>query len=99
MEELMNQGKVAVVTGAAQGLGTAIAEGLASPETTLVLLDRSPRVKEVADRLSAGCRSAVCHVVDLADGAAITELTRTLTDDYARCDILVNNAALSPKAS
>jgi 3-oxoacyl-[acyl-carrier protein] reductase len=95
----MNNGKVAVVTGAAQGLGAAIANGLTSPGTTMVLLDRSPNVKEVARNLSGNSRNAVGHVIDLADGAAITELTQNLMNEYGRCDILVNNAALSPKAS
>jgi 3-oxoacyl-[acyl-carrier protein] reductase len=95
----MYNSKVAVVTGAAQGLGAAIADGLASPDRTLVLLDRSPGVKEVADRLSAKSGRAVGHIVDLADGSAITELTRNLTNGYGRCDILVNNAGISPKAS
>jgi 3-oxoacyl-[acyl-carrier protein] reductase len=98
MENRMNKSKVAVVTGAAQGLGAAIAGGLASPDRTLVLLDRSPGVEKVADAPSAKSGQAVGLIADLADGPAVTELIRNLTSEYGRCDILVNNAGISPKA-
>ncbi|WNI21430.1 SDR family NAD(P)-dependent oxidoreductase [Streptomyces sp. ITFR-16] len=94
----METSRLTVITGAAQGLGAAIAKGLAAPDRTLVLLDRSPAVKDVADALGAECRQAVGHEVDLGDGVAVTALTGFLTEEYGRCDILVNNAALSPKA-
>lgn len=90
--------QVAVITGAAQGLGAAVAESLASQDRILVLLDRSSAVSEVAERLAPTCHRATGYTVDLSDGSAITELTNKVSAEYRRCDILVNNAALSPKA-
>jgi NAD(P)-dependent dehydrogenase (short-subunit alcohol dehydrogenase family) len=83
------QGKVAIVTGAAQGIGRAIAEGLAGEGARIVVADLKG-AEEAARAFDAG----VGLTVDVADEAATQKMA---ADTLARCggiDILVNNAGL-----
>jgi NAD(P)-dependent dehydrogenase (short-subunit alcohol dehydrogenase family) len=84
----------ALVTGAAGGLGAAIASHFVADGIEVHLLDRDPVVHDVARRLEAdGSALAHGHVVDLADEAAIL----TETAELPRVDILINNAGIHPK--
>jgi dihydroxycyclohexadiene carboxylate dehydrogenase len=79
-------GKMAVVTGAAQGIGLAVARRLAAESAEVVLVDRSETVREAADDLKA---HAVLADLETYEGAqaAITEALELL----GRIDVLVNN--------
>ncbi|TQS44983.1 3-hydroxybutyrate dehydrogenase [Cryptosporangium phraense] len=77
------QGRTALVTGAASGIGLAIAEAFHRAGAGLVLLDRDPSVAEPAERLGG-----TAHVVDLADRDAILALGRL------DADVLVNVAGV-----
>lgn len=90
-------GKVAVVTGAASGLGLAIAERLARGFHDLVLLDRSETVLDVAERLSSNDVTARSRIVDLLDTSALSGVVKEIGDRYGRLDILINNAGIHPK--
>jgi NAD(P)-dependent dehydrogenase (short-subunit alcohol dehydrogenase family) len=82
-------GKVAIVTGAAQGIGRAIAEGLAAEGARIVVADLKG-AEEAAQAFPDG----VGLTVDVADEAATQAMA---ADALARCgqiDILVNNAGL-----
>ena len=81
-----------LVTGAARGIGLAIARGFARQGHAVLLADRDARVHEVARELGAKA-----HVVDLADSAATVALARAAEAALGGCDILVNNAGVSPK--
>ena len=83
------QGRVAVVTGAAGGLGLAICKQLEAMGAQVVRADISypPEGSETA----AGC-SVRC---DLASPEAIAALGQLVRRRYRRCDVLVNNAAIS----
>jgi 3-oxoacyl-[acyl-carrier protein] reductase len=89
----MTEKRLAVVTGAAAGLGLAIAQGLADPSRRLVLLDRSPSVHDVAKSIDG----AEGHVCDLEDLQAAEAFCVLMHSRHGRCDILVNNAGVHPK--
>jgi NAD(P)-dependent dehydrogenase (short-subunit alcohol dehydrogenase family) len=78
--------RVAVVTGAAQGIGRRIAEVLASDGYALALIDRQP-VDGFAD--------AVHAVADVTDEAAVAAFAAAVADRYGRVDAVVNNAGIA----
>lgn len=86
-------GDVAVVTGAAHGLGRAIASAFAAEGATVVLLDRDPAVADVLPTLPNAGRH-LAHVVDVADAAAVSARAGALRSSAGRCDHLVHAAAI-----
>ena len=82
-------GKVAVVTGAAQGIGNAIAHGLAEQGARVVVADLR-RAEEAAHDLP----DAVGLEVDVADEAAVEAMVAATVARTGGIDILVNNAGL-----
>jgi NAD(P)-dependent dehydrogenase (short-subunit alcohol dehydrogenase family) len=90
-------GKVALVNGASRGIGEAIARGLASCGAQLILSSRDlDSVQQVADSIAAeGGQAAAraCHAGRLED---IDALFDSITNDFGRLDILINNAATNP---
>jgi NAD(P)-dependent dehydrogenase (short-subunit alcohol dehydrogenase family) len=83
---------VAVVTGAAQGIGRAVAETLAAEGYALVLAD----LREPADTLAAlGGAEAIAVPGDVADEAYAAHLAAAAHDAFGRADVLVNNAGIS----
>jgi dihydroxycyclohexadiene carboxylate dehydrogenase len=83
--------KVAVVTGAAQGIGLSVATSMAKEGAKVALVDRSELVHEVAEKLAAGGANTVALVGDLeryGDCSAVMTRTR---EQFGRIDILVNN--------
>lgn len=89
------QKRVAVVTGAAQGLGEAFAVRLAEDGRDLVLADLRPADETAALVRAAGGRALVVQC-DVTDEQSVADLARAVRDEYARCDILVNNAGIYP---
>jgi 3-oxoacyl-[acyl-carrier protein] reductase len=87
-------GKVAIVTGAASGIGRATA-GLFSREGARVaILDRNgPSAQETAEDLRRAGADAHAWEVDLADGAAAEAVVAKVATQMGRVDVLVNNAA------
>lgn len=82
--------KVALVTGAASGIGEATARVLAAEGYRLVLVDRSPRVQSVADSFEHA--TAVQRDLGSADSAEI--IVQSALSAHGRIDALVNNAGL-----
>ena len=89
------KGGIAVIAGAASGLGRAIAEAFAAEGADLALLDRSPTVSEVADEI-AGDRGvrAEGFEVDVADWEAVQRRAAAVLGSFGRCDHLVDAAAI-----
>jgi NAD(P)-dependent dehydrogenase (short-subunit alcohol dehydrogenase family) len=82
-------GKVAVVTGAAQGIGNAIARGLADEGARIVVADLQ-RADEAAEAFPDG----VGVQVDVADEAAVERMVGEVVERCGGVDVLVNNAGL-----
>jgi 3-oxoacyl-[acyl-carrier protein] reductase len=89
--------KVAVVTGAASGIGLAIAKRLARDGLHVVAVDRNAGVNDVAAALGRDGFAVEGAVVDLAHEHEILALVSGVAERHGRLDILVNNAGISPK--
>ncbi|WP_321813529.1 MULTISPECIES: SDR family oxidoreductase [unclassified Paraburkholderia] len=92
-----NNGRVAVVTGAAGGLGEAFALRLAASGHTLVLTDRAP-CDALATRIDSAGGRATALPCDLGEPDDIAHFTKRVIDATGRVDVLVNNAAFMPMA-
>jgi NAD(P)-dependent dehydrogenase (short-subunit alcohol dehydrogenase family) len=83
-------GKVVVVTGAAAGIGLAMAETFAQNGAKLALVDRDSRVAEVAKKF-AGSRA---YVLDLSDASAVEQTFAKIGADFGTIHVLINNAGI-----
>ena len=86
-------GKVAIVTGGASGIGRAIAERLAADGAAVVIGDLA-KAEETAEALEAQGRRAAGVCADVTSESDVAALVRAATDAFGGVDILVNNAAL-----
>jgi dihydroxycyclohexadiene carboxylate dehydrogenase len=84
-------GKVAVVTGAAQGIGYTVAQRLAHEGAAVALVDRSDLVKEAAHQVEAAGATAVAVTADLETFEGATAALAQAHGRFGRIDILVNN--------
>ena len=92
--------KVAIVTGAARGIGQAIAQGFAREGAAVVIADiLSEQAHETAAALRGAGDRAVAVVADLKDLATHEQIISTALDQFGRLDILVNNAAIEIRES
>ena len=90
-------GRVAIVTGASQGIGQAIAERLARDGATVVINHRhSPDDADaVVRRIEAAGGKAFAVDADIADPQALAELFQAVAAREGRLDILINNAGVA----
>jgi NAD(P)-dependent dehydrogenase (short-subunit alcohol dehydrogenase family) len=92
-EEL--KGQLAVVTGAARGIGAAISKHLASMGATVLLAARDKaRLEQVQQEIESAGGSAHIAELDLLDEASVANLAKTVETQHHRCDILINNAGV-----
>jgi dihydroxycyclohexadiene carboxylate dehydrogenase len=84
-------GKVGVVTGAAQGIGKAVALRLATEGGAVALVDRSVFVEEVRAEIEAQGGTAVGVTADLETYAGAIAAMRATQERFGRIDLLVNN--------
>ncbi|CAE6917634.1 KR domain [Vibrio sp. B1REV9] len=87
----MKPEKVAVVTGAARGIGQAICEQLLEDGFHVVGLDISSVDWTQSERLSS-------YQLNLCDAKAVSEVVNTIANQYGRIDVLVNNAGITRDA-
>lgn len=95
MNKIDLNGRVAVVTGGARGIGYAVAERMLQSGASVALWDMdADRLAEAAARLGAEGPVST-YALDLTDEAAVNEATRSLVAERGRVDILVNNAGIT----
>lgn len=87
--------RVAVVTGAAAGLGQAFAQRLAEDGARVVVVDIAPGDETVAAIESAG-GEAIAVRCDVSAPDDVEALRSAVIDRFGQCDILVNNAGIVP---
>ncbi len=88
-------GRIAVVTGAAQGLGLGIAEGLARRGAAVVLADvQHAKVAAAAEDLVRQGLAAEAVELNIADGARVDRCFRQVAEKRGRLDVVVNNAGV-----
>jgi NAD(P)-dependent dehydrogenase (short-subunit alcohol dehydrogenase family) len=90
MMEHRLSGRVALVTGAARGIGKAIAQRLAGEGAAVVIAD----IDEAAAAETASEVDGFAARVDIGDDASVAALAETVRARHGRCEILVNNAAI-----
>jgi len=89
--------KVAVVTGAASGMGRGFARQLARDGFSLVILDKT-NAEAIASDIKGEGGHAVSYQVDLTEPEAITQTANQVISDFGRVDVIVNNAGIYPNA-
>lgn len=88
-------GKVALITGAASGLGRSLAVGFARAGSDLILLDvNEPGLRETAALVEEQGRKAAMKRVDVSNWDEMSEMAREVLSEWGRVDILVNNAGV-----
>jgi 3-oxoacyl-[acyl-carrier protein] reductase len=91
--------KIVVVTGAAQGIGAAIAERFAEEEAILALLDNdAARLERTAAGLTKGNQVPLSIVADVTDEKAVDDAFARINGAHGRVDVLVNNVGGSRNA-
>lgn len=91
----LESGQTAVVTGAASGIGFALAEALCLRGLTVVMADVEAAALETA-RASLAARGFIVHAetCDVTDAASVDRLAQTVLARFGRVDLLVNNAGV-----
>ncbi len=93
---MADQGKVAIITGGARGIGREIARELLDAGMTVVVAD-------IQEKLFDECRQGLgdpgerldCRTLDVTDSEAFTALVDGVAEQYGRVDVLVNNAGIT----
>jgi 3-oxoacyl-[acyl-carrier protein] reductase len=89
------KGKVAIVTGAAAGIGRATAAAFAREGARVAAWDVSEaKGADVAKELQASGGEALFAKVDVSDGNSVTEAVQRVLERWGRIDVLVNNAGI-----
>ena len=88
-------GKVALITGAAQGIGQAVVELYAEKGADIILVDLKDEVKEVAASLSKFGRKGLAVIADTTNAANVQRAVELGIQEFGKIDILVNCAGVA----
>ncbi|MPZ14995.1 MAG: glucose 1-dehydrogenase [Chloroflexi bacterium] len=91
------EGRVAIVTGAGQGIGRALARGFATEGAALVVAELdAARARRVEQEIVQEAERAIGVPTDVSDEKAVTNTVETAIREFGRIDVLVNNAGIFP---
>ena len=90
--------RLAVITGAAEGIGQAYAQRMAQDGHDIIVVDRLPaeHTRELVIKAGRSCHFLQC---ELSDPVSIGQVVNTIGDDFGGCDILINNAGIGSQRS
>jgi NAD(P)-dependent dehydrogenase (short-subunit alcohol dehydrogenase family) len=98
MERLKD--RVAIVTGAAQGIGKALTLGLSREGAKLVIADiHQDNAIAVKDEICAAGAMALAIVTDVSDEMSVKAMVEQCVEEFGKIDILINNAGICPVSS
>ena len=96
----MSEQRVAIVTGAARGIGETTAERLSRDGFRVVVADiDEPAAAAVADRISGSSGEAVAQSFDVTSESSVRDMVQATLDRWDRIDALVNNAGVAGQAA
>lgn len=96
LERFSLNGKVAVVTGAAQGIGLATADALSEAGATVIIADMNPDTAAKSSKaLQAKGRKVEWEKLDVTDARAVEQIHAAIIARHGKVDILVNNAGIA----
>jgi 3-oxoacyl-[acyl-carrier protein] reductase len=88
-------GKTAIVTGAARGIGLQIARKLARGGATVVLVDVLADALQQAAAALEGAKAVLTYAVNVTDEAQVEKMIDEVADKTGRIDVLINNAGIT----
>ncbi|MCS0494444.1 SDR family oxidoreductase [Ancylobacter sp. MQZ15Z-1] len=88
------EGRVAVITGAAQGIGFAVASRFLASGASVAIWDINETALAPAAEALGNSEAVATRQVDIADYESVTRATQATLERFGRIDILINNAAL-----
>lgn len=95
MQQVRFKNKIAIVTGAGQGIGRGVALRLGQEGARVVVAEYNPdTAAAVAGEIEAGGGEALAFRVDISDVAAVRRMVDEVAASFGRIDILVNNAGV-----
>ena len=90
------KGKVALITGAAQGIGKAIAQSLAREGVRVVVGDMAlDRARETAEEISGSGLEALAMRMDVSQSGEARQTVEDVLSQWGKLDILINNAGIT----
>ena len=96
LERFSLNGKVAVVTGAAQGIGLATADALSEAGATVIIADMNPdTAAKSSQALQAKGRKVEWEKLDVTDARAVEQVHAAIIARHGKVEILVNNAGIA----
>lgn len=94
------EGRVAIVTGAGQGIGRAIALGMAREGAAVVVAELNPiGGAKVREEIEAMGQRAILIATDVSQEGSVGAMVERATKEFGRIDILINNAGIYPASA